>query len=177
MVGIFVYTGKYLISRLHNRHELGAILWRGFAHWFDCGLLFPSPRNFCFILQLFILIYRENLSERRILRQGATVGSYAVARTFQIRESIALMKVRYLKISIFFSCFLGFPFELNKQVQMYSRIGPLVIFCAPEFVFYPAYTLLPHGDQWNFWRHLSIALYDLWIGMCDENSYGCFLEF
>ncbi|KAF8376180.1 hypothetical protein PRIPAC_82609 [Pristionchus pacificus] len=89
---------------------------------------------------LFILIYRENLSERRILRQGATVGSYAVARTFQIRESIALMK-------------------------MYSRIGPLVIFCAPEFVFYPAYTLLPHGDQWNFWRHLSIALYDLWIGI------------
>lgn len=120
-------------------------------------------------LQLFILIYRENLSERRILRQGATVGSYAVARTFQIRESIALMKVRYcIEVYLTFRKISSATLHSSKtNMQMYSRIvGPIVIFCAPEFVFYPAYTLLSPGTQWDFWRYLSIALYDLWIGMC-----------
>ncbi|GMS92716.1 hypothetical protein PENTCL1PPCAC_14891, partial [Pristionchus entomophagus] len=90
-------------------------------------------------LQLYLTVYRSDLREMAILKRGASINSYSIVRSYQLRENINLM-------------------------TMFTRITiPFLSACAPEFVFYPVYTFIPAGSGHDSLRYFSIALYDLWM--------------
>ncbi|GMT10374.1 hypothetical protein PFISCL1PPCAC_1671, partial [Pristionchus fissidentatus] len=50
--------------------------------------------------------------------------------------------------------------------QMLLRVVfPTVLFNGPAFFFFFVYLLIPLGCGFDFLKHLSIALFDLWIGV------------
>ncbi|GMS78511.1 hypothetical protein PENTCL1PPCAC_685, partial [Pristionchus entomophagus] len=89
----------------------------------------------------FILVYRRNVREVEVLKQGAVIHQYSVARAYQLNENIALMK-------------------------MFTRmVGPLMAATTPAFLFYPAYRLIPGGIGYDGLRYFSIDMYDLWLAV------------
>lgn len=49
---------------------------------------------------------------------------------------------------------------------MFGRIlVPFIVCVSPEFIFYPAFSLIPKGIGYDNIRYISIALYDVWLAM------------
>ncbi|GMT18429.1 hypothetical protein PFISCL1PPCAC_9726, partial [Pristionchus fissidentatus] len=93
------------------------------------------------ILHGYLFVYRRNLSEMRIIKKGAVIHTYSVARTFQLNENIALMKM-LLRIA-----------------------GPLVAATTPAFLFYSVFFLTPPNIGYDGIRYFSVGMYDLWLAV------------
>ncbi|GMS93299.1 hypothetical protein PENTCL1PPCAC_15474, partial [Pristionchus entomophagus] len=83
-------------------------------------------------------VYRLNLREVRIMRQGAVVHRYSISRTYQIMENIAMLT----KMSV-----------------------PLVVVCLPPFIFFPIFDRVPPNIGYVGIRFFSASMYDLWLSM------------
>ncbi|GMT22213.1 hypothetical protein PFISCL1PPCAC_13510, partial [Pristionchus fissidentatus] len=104
----------------------------------------------CAGVAVYYIIYRIDLQELETLKKGATIDSYSVARNYQLKENINLM-------------------------NMLSSIAiPFIICLLPEFVFYPAFSLIPKDAGYNGIRYFSIALYDVWIAVVAIVGIGLF---
>ncbi|GMR56936.1 hypothetical protein PMAYCL1PPCAC_27131, partial [Pristionchus mayeri] len=89
----------------------------------------------------FVGLYRFNLKEFAHLKKGAQVNSYSIARSFQIRENIAVF-------------------------QMMLRVAfPTVIFNGPAYLFFFIYLFTPADCGYDFLKHFSIGMFDLWISV------------
>ncbi|GMS95172.1 hypothetical protein PENTCL1PPCAC_17347, partial [Pristionchus entomophagus] len=105
---------------------------------------------FCVVgCEAYRLINDADRKEMDILRRkGASIDSYSVARTYQLKENLNLM-------------------------EMFTRIlVPFLVFCFPEFFLYPAFTLIPKGIGYDGLRYFSIALYDLWLAVLCITTIG-----
>ncbi|GMS78509.1 hypothetical protein PENTCL1PPCAC_684, partial [Pristionchus entomophagus] len=89
----------------------------------------------------FVVLYRFNLKEIAHIKKGAVVNSYSISRSFQIRENIAV-------------------FQMMLRV-----VFPTVIFNGPAYFFFFAYLLIPADCGHDFMKHISIAMFDLWISI------------
>ncbi|GMR57652.1 hypothetical protein PMAYCL1PPCAC_27847, partial [Pristionchus mayeri] len=97
----------------------------------------------------FMIVYRHNLRVMRKMKRGAVVNQYSVARTYQIRENITLLRV-------------------------FSQIArPLVIVCIPPFAFYPIFTHVPPNIGWDGLRFFSASMYDLWLSLASLVVISC----
>ncbi|GMR29826.1 hypothetical protein PMAYCL1PPCAC_00021 [Pristionchus mayeri] len=100
-------------------------------------------------VQSFILVYRLNLQEIRSLRRGAEVNRYSVAKTYQIRENLAV---------------------LNAYMQI-SR--PIVLVTLPPFLFYPIFLLVPPNIGYDGLRFFSVEMFDVWLEIFSVAFYNC----
>ncbi|KAF8375439.1 hypothetical protein PRIPAC_81868, partial [Pristionchus pacificus] len=92
----------------------------------------------------YMLVNNSDRSEMAILKKkGASIDSYSIARSYQLKENLDLIK-------------------------MFGRIlVPFIVCVSPEFIFYPAFSLIPKGIGYDNIRYISIALYDVWLAiMC-----------
>ncbi|KAF8381310.1 hypothetical protein PRIPAC_70452, partial [Pristionchus pacificus] len=92
----------------------------------------------------FIILYRYNLNEIAQMKKGAQVNSYSIARSFQIRENIAV-------------------FQMMLRV-----VFPTVVFNGPAYIFFFIYLLVPSNCGHEFIKHFSIGMFDLWIGISNR---------
>lgn len=142
--------------------------------WVDSIRIGPStilkePNNHWF-LQIYYITYKRNVLALELINRGEiSFDNYSVARTFQLRENVMVMRVIFdLKSLIFercskmifqyfvsvvlpsaavsFPCFIYFAFHqyqhfsLSRRSQLYFRFGPM---------------------EWILQRTIAYALFDL----------------
>ncbi|KAF8375095.1 hypothetical protein PRIPAC_81524 [Pristionchus pacificus] len=92
----------------------------------------------CIIYSLILLYNKYALRKRYLI--GAS-SFYCLARTYQLRENVVMM-------------------------EMILRImGPAFVLCFPAFGLRALYHRLPKGPEFEIYRGLSVAMFDLWISI------------
>ncbi|GMT18428.1 hypothetical protein PFISCL1PPCAC_9725, partial [Pristionchus fissidentatus] len=89
----------------------------------------------------YMIVYRRNLSEVRILKKGAVIHSYSLARTYQLNENITVMKM-LLRIA-----------------------GPMVASATPAILFFNIFVFVSPNMGYDGIRYFSVEMYDLWLAM------------
>ncbi|KAF8373676.1 hypothetical protein PRIPAC_80105 [Pristionchus pacificus] len=87
----------------------------------------------------FFFVFRCNLSEMRELKKGAVINKYCVAKIYQIKENISVLK-SYIQIA-----------------------RPLIAVGAPPFIFILVYMVVPPNVGLDGLRLFSAALFELWL--------------
>ncbi|GMR45240.1 hypothetical protein PMAYCL1PPCAC_15435, partial [Pristionchus mayeri] len=88
---------------------------------------------------LFYLVLRANRRAIEALKKSGH--SYSVARSFQLQENVAVLTI------------------LKKSGT------PLLPCIVPAFLFFQIFAFVPQNSGYDTLRHVSVALYDLWLAI------------